>query len=162
MIIFILRRLLLLMITLFLLSMVAFSLSYFTPNAPLRGASLWDAYRFYFTGLFQFDFGVSSINGENISSQLKAVFPATMELCVLAFTLALLVGIPLGITAGVMRGKWARRGHQHAGPARLLHSGVLAGPAADAVLLATARLAASVRAAGFALSIEDGNRADAG
>jgi len=106
MIIFILRRLLLLMITLFLLSMVAFSLSYFTPNAPLRGASLWDAYRFYFTGLFQFDFGVSSINGENISSQLKAVFPATMELCVLAFTLALLVGIPLGITAGVMRGKW--------------------------------------------------------
>src|SRR5471032_844410 len=106
MIIFILRRLLLLLITLFLLSMVAFSLSYFTPNAPLHGASLWYAYRFYFDSLCQFDFGVSSNNGENISTQLKAVFPATMELCVLAFTLALLVGIPLGITAGVMRGKW--------------------------------------------------------
>lgn len=47
MIIFILRRLLLFIITLFLLSLVAFSLSYFTPHAPLQGASLWDAYRFF-------------------------------------------------------------------------------------------------------------------
>ena len=106
MIIFTLRRILLLIATLFFLSLVAFSLSYFTPNAPLRGASLWDAYRFYFMGICQFDFGVSSINGESITYQLKAVFPATMELCVLAFALALIVGIPLGILAGVMRGKW--------------------------------------------------------
>lgn len=106
MIIFILRRLLLLLITLFLLSLVSFSLSYFTPHAPLQGASLWDAYRFFFIGLCQFDFGVSSINGEAISGQLISVFPATMELCILAFIFALLVGIPLGITAGVMRGKW--------------------------------------------------------
>ncbi|WP_045046635.1 putrescine export ABC transporter permease SapB [Rouxiella chamberiensis] len=106
MIIFILRRLLLLIITLFLLSLVSFSLSYFTPHAPLQGASLWDAYRFFFTGLLQFDFGVSSINGEAINGQLLSVFPATMELCILAFIFALLVGIPLGITAGVMRGKW--------------------------------------------------------
>jgi len=105
-IIFILRRLLLLVITLFLLSLVSFSLSYFTPHAPLQGASLWDAYRFFFTGLLQFDFGVSSINGEAINGQLLSVFPATMELCILAFIFALLVGIPLGITAGVMRGKW--------------------------------------------------------
>lgn len=106
MIIFTLRRLLLLLITLFLLTLVAFSLSYFTPNAPLQGASLWDAYRFYFVSLCHFDFGVSSINAETINQQLQAVFPTTMELCVLAFTLALLIGIPLGILAGVMRGKW--------------------------------------------------------
>jgi cationic peptide transport system permease protein len=106
MIIFILRRLLLLIVTLFLLSMVAFSLSYFTPNAPLHGASLWDAYRFYFAGLFQLDFGVSSINGELINHQLMNVFPATLELCLLAFILALLFGIPLGIAAGMKRGKW--------------------------------------------------------
>src|SRR5688572_18002195 len=106
MIIFTLRRILLLLVTLFFLSLVAFTLSYFTPNAPLRGASLCDAYHFYFAGLCQFDYGVSSINGEDISYQWKAVFPATMELCVLAFALALVVGIPLGILAGVMRGKW--------------------------------------------------------
>lgn len=44
MIIFILRRLVLLGITLFLLSLVAFSLSYFTPHAP------WKALRWAMPG----------------------------------------------------------------------------------------------------------------
>ena len=43
MIIFTLRRLLLLLVTLFFLNFVGFSLSYFTPHAPLQGSSLWDA-----------------------------------------------------------------------------------------------------------------------
>ncbi|WP_199636016.1 putrescine export ABC transporter permease SapB [Serratia sp. PAMC26656] len=106
MIIFTLRRILLLLITLFLLTLVSFSLSYFTPRAPLNGAALLDAYHFYFVSLLHWDFGVSSINGQAISEQLREVFPATMELCILAFTLALFIGIPLGIIAGVMRGKW--------------------------------------------------------
>ncbi|AEF45748.1 ABC-type transporter, integral membrane subunit [Serratia sp. AS12] len=106
MIIFTLRRILLLLITLFLLTLVSFSLSYFTPRAPLYGAALLDAYHFYFVSLLHWDFGVSSINGQAISEQLREVFPATMELCLLAFTLALFIGIPLGIIAGVMRGKW--------------------------------------------------------
>lgn len=106
MIIFTLRRFLLLLITLFFLTLVSFSLSYFTPRAPLNGAALLDAYQFYFVSLLHWDFGVSSINGQPISEQLREVFPATMELCLLAFTLALFIGIPLGIIAGVMRGKW--------------------------------------------------------
>jgi cationic peptide transport system permease protein len=105
-IIFTLRRFLLLLITLFFLTLVSFSLSYFTPRAPLNGAALLDAYQFYFVSLLHWDFGVSSINGQAISEQLREVFPATMELCLLAFTLALFIGIPLGIIAGVMRGKW--------------------------------------------------------
>ena len=109
MIIYLLRRLLLLVITLFLLSLVSFSLSYFTPNAPLEGASLLDAWWFWTQGLLQFDFGVSSINGLPVDLQLREVFPATLELCVLAFVLALLAGIPLGICAGVMRKKWPDR-----------------------------------------------------
>ena len=79
MIIFTLRRLLLLLVTLFLLTFVGFSLSYFTPHAPLQGSSLWDAWLFWFNGLLHWDFGVSSINGQLISDQLKEVFPATME-----------------------------------------------------------------------------------
>ncbi|BEM58135.1 antimicrobial peptide ABC transporter permease SapB [Serratia marcescens] len=106
MIIFTLRRILLLLITLFFLTLVSFSLSYFTPRAPLNGAALLDAYQFYFVSLLHWDFGVSSINGQAISEQLREVFPATMELCLLAFTLALFIGIPLGIIAGVLRGKW--------------------------------------------------------
>ena len=51
MIIFTLRRLLLLLITLFFLTFVGFSLSYFTPHAPLQGASLWNAWLFWFEGV---------------------------------------------------------------------------------------------------------------
>lgn len=42
MIIFTLRRFLLLLVTLFFLTFIGFSLSYFTPHAPLQGASLWN------------------------------------------------------------------------------------------------------------------------
>ena len=106
MIIFTLRRLLLLVFTLFFLTFVGFSLSYFTPHAPLQGSSFWDAWVFWFNGVLHWDFGVSSINGQLISEQLQEVFPATMELCILAFGSALLVGIPVGMLAGVMRGRW--------------------------------------------------------
>ncbi|GLR09251.1 peptide ABC transporter permease SapB [Mixta theicola] len=109
MIIYTLRRLVLLLVTLFMLTLVAFSLSYFTPHAPLQGASLLDAWWFWFTGVLQLDFGVSSINGQSINLQLREVFPATLELCLLAFSVALLLGIPLGIIAGVMRNKWQDR-----------------------------------------------------
>ncbi|EHD21172.1 MULTISPECIES: putrescine export ABC transporter permease SapB [Brenneria] len=105
MIIFTLRRLLLLLVTLFLLTLLGFSLSYYTPHAPLNGAALLDAYRFYLSSLLQGDFGRSSTNGQAIIVQLKVVLPATIELCLLAFVLSLLVGIPLGITAGVMQNK---------------------------------------------------------
>ncbi|WP_202307576.1 putrescine export ABC transporter permease SapB [Dryocola clanedunensis] len=106
MIIFTLRRLLLLLITLLFLAMVSFSLSYFTPHAPLQGASLWNAWVFWFESLLHWDFGVSSINGQSINEQLRDVFPATMELCLLAFGLALLIGIPVGMLAGITRNKW--------------------------------------------------------
>ncbi|WP_058910253.1 putrescine export ABC transporter permease SapB [Entomohabitans teleogrylli] len=106
MIIFTLRRLLLLLITLVFLGFVGFSLSYFTPHAPLQGASFWNALVFWFEGVLRWDFGVSSINGQPISQQLREVFPATMELCILSFGLALIIGIPVGMLAGIMRNKW--------------------------------------------------------
>ncbi len=105
MIIFTLRRLLLLLITLFMLSLVSFSLSYYTPHGPLAGANVWDAYSFYITNLVKGDLGFSSINGQPILGQLKDVFPATMELCVISFLLALIIGIPFGIIAGVTQGR---------------------------------------------------------
>lgn len=106
MIIYTLRRLVLFIVTLFMLTLIGFSLSYFTPHAPLQGASLFDAWTFWFKGILHLDFGVSSINGQSINQQLREVFPATLELCFMAFALAMLVGIPLGIVAGVMRNKW--------------------------------------------------------
>ena len=109
MIIYTLRRLLLLLVTLFFLTLIGFSLNYFTPHAPLQGASLWNAWVFWFESILHWDFGVSSINGQSINEQLSMVFPATMELCLLAFGLALLIGIPVGMLAGVMHNKWQDR-----------------------------------------------------
>lgn len=106
MIIFTLRRILLLIITLFLLSLVGFSLSYFTPHAPLEGVTLWDAWTFWFSGLLHGDFGLSSVNGQPIVLQISEVFPATIELCLLAFSMALMIGIPLGMAAGILNNKW--------------------------------------------------------
>ena len=106
MIIFTLRRLLLLLVTLFFLTVVGFCLSYFTPHAPLQGASLWNAWAFWFDSVMHWDFGVSSINGQPISEQLRQVFPATMELCIMAFCFALLVGIPVGMLSGITRNTW--------------------------------------------------------
>ena len=106
MIIFTLRRLLLLLVTLFFLTVVGFCLSYFTPHAPLQGASLWNAWAFWFDSVMHWDFGVSSINGQPISEQLRQVFPATMELCIMAFGFALLVGIPVGMLSGITRNTW--------------------------------------------------------
>lgn len=103
---YIVRRLVLLLITLLLLSWVSFSLCYYTPHAPLQGATLSDAYSFWLQGLWHFDFGVSSINGQSVSKQLLEVFPATLELCILAAVLATLVGLPLGIIAAIHRHKW--------------------------------------------------------
>jgi cationic peptide transport system permease protein len=87
MIIFTLRRLLLLLVTLFFLNFVGFQPELFHAPRPAPGSSLWDAWLFWFNGLLHWDFGVSSINGQLISEQLKEVFPATMELCILAFGL---------------------------------------------------------------------------
>lgn len=106
MIIYLLRRFVLLIFTLFILSLIGFSLIYFTPNAPLQGVSLKDALTFWFNRILIFDFGISSINGQSINEQLREVFPATLELCIMAFCLALVIGVPLGILAGVMRNRW--------------------------------------------------------
>ncbi len=103
---FILRRIFLLLITLLLLSFVSFSLCFYTPHAPLQGATLIDAYSFWLTSMLQGDFGVSSINGQSVSAQLLVVFPATLELCILSVIFATICGLPLGIIAALSRHKW--------------------------------------------------------
>lgn len=106
MIIYLLRRLLLSLITLMILVVVGFSVSYYTPHAPLASEGVFTAFIHYVSALLRGDFGVSAINGQSIGEQLKFVFPATLELCVLAFAISLGLGIPLGITATVFKHKW--------------------------------------------------------
>jgi len=67
---------------------------------------VWKALGFLFEGVLHGDFGDTRIDGGPIGEKMKGVFPATMELCILAFGFALVVGIPVGMLAGITRNKW--------------------------------------------------------
>lgn len=103
---FTLRQLLLLLITLFMLSLISFNVSFLADHGQQSNIEKVNTYLIYLNKLLQGDFGISNINNQPIREQLRIAFPATMELCVLAFSLSLLIGIPLGIIAGMTRGKW--------------------------------------------------------
>ncbi|WP_348666334.1 putrescine export ABC transporter permease SapB [Arsenophonus symbiont of Ornithomya chloropus] len=105
MIIYLLKRSLLLIITFFLLTLISFSLNYFTKDASLNTLSLINDYISYFENLLHWNFGISAANGQPISDQIHSAFPATIELCLISFLLALIIGIPTGIIAGTRKNK---------------------------------------------------------
>lgn len=106
MIIFICRRIVLWLVTLGFLLILGFSIAYFPEQAALNKAAIFDAWRFWFHGLLHLNFGLSTVNDQPISEQLATAFPATIELCVIAFSLALILGIPAGIIAAFSQHKW--------------------------------------------------------
>ena len=61
---------------------------------------------YYMTGLVQGDLGVSIRLHSPVLSDIAAKLPATLELITASLLLALVIGIPLGVYAGVKRGKW--------------------------------------------------------
>jgi ABC-type dipeptide/oligopeptide/nickel transport system permease component len=61
---------------------------------------------YYLEGLFtRFDLGVSPTTGRPVTRDLKAFFPATFELALVAFILAILIGIPLGVISALRRNR---------------------------------------------------------
>ncbi|MCG6350089.1 ABC transporter permease [Vibrio fluvialis] len=99
------RRFNLFVITLLILTMVGYSLLRLDPQSPWAIQGFWQGWLEYITELMQFNFGVNK-NGVPIAHELVLVFPATLELCLIAFILSLLVGIPIGTVAGMKQGKW--------------------------------------------------------
>ncbi len=63
-------------------------------------------YLTYVQNLLQGDLGVSFNTSRPVIDDLARLFPATFELTTLAMLLGLLVGIPLGVIAGVKRDSW--------------------------------------------------------
>lgn len=59
----------------------------------------------YLGELMQLNLGVTKL-GTPIIDELSIVFPATLELCFIAFVISLLIGIPVGTLAGMKQGKW--------------------------------------------------------
>lgn len=99
------RRLNLFIITLLILTMVGFSILRLEPNSAWASQDFWSGWLTYLGELMQLNFGVNKI-GVPIIDELKTVFPATLELCLIAFTISLFIGIPIGTLAGMKQGKW--------------------------------------------------------
>ncbi|MDF3037711.1 MAG: dipeptide transport system permease protein dppB [Thermomicrobiales bacterium] len=120
----IVRRLIFLVFVLFGLSVLTFSLSHIIPGDPARlmaGPRASQAtvdkireqyglndpvpqqYVTYMTNLARGDLGTSFTTRRPVAEDLKRYLPATLELGAVAFVLATLIGIPLGILSSVRR-----------------------------------------------------------
>ncbi len=65
---------------------------------------LWVQYLDFLKGLFRADLGESLISGRPASEVIAEHYPATLELALAAMVVALLISVPLGIFAALMRG----------------------------------------------------------
>ena len=74
--------------------------TYFGIDQPV-----WSQYLRWLTGLFQGDFGVSTIYARPVFSVILERFPLTLELALLAMLIALCVGMPLGVLAATRNGR---------------------------------------------------------
>jgi cationic peptide transport system permease protein len=88
-----------------ILTMVGFSILRLAPNSAWAIQDFWTGWLTYLGELMQLNFGVNRF-GVPIIDELLIVFPATLELCFIAFILSLLIGIPIGTLAGMKQGKW--------------------------------------------------------
>lgn len=60
----------------------------------------------YVGNILQLDFGQSNVTKNQVSQDLARVFPATLELAILAIFVGTVLGVPLGIISAVRRGTW--------------------------------------------------------
>ncbi len=99
------RRFNLFIITLLILTLVGYSLLRLDPESPWAIQGFGQGWWTYLGELSQLNFGVNK-NGVLITDELARVFPATLELCFIAFLLSLIIGLPIGTIAGMKQGKW--------------------------------------------------------
>lgn len=67
---------------------------------------IWQQYWNYIWGLLQGDFGISLSTKRPVIQDFLTLFPATVELGLVAMLFAVIVGVPAGIFAAVKRGSW--------------------------------------------------------
>ena len=103
MFIYFLRKLNLFVITLAILTIVGYSILRLDPASPWSFYSFFDGWTLYLTELSQLNFGLNK-HGNPIINDLRIVFPATLELCIIASLVSLLIGIPAGTLAGMRQG----------------------------------------------------------
>ena len=67
---------------------------------------LWKQFTTWVAGFPRFDFGVSMWTGSPISEEIKLRFALSLQLALMASTIATLLAIPLGILAAVKQDTW--------------------------------------------------------
>lgn len=109
MLIYIIRKLNLFIITFLILTLVGYNIIRLDTASHWAVDDFWSGWLTYIRELSQLNFGLNS-QGIPILEDLKFVFPATLELCILSFIISLLIGIPIGTVAGMKQGKWIDTG----------------------------------------------------
>jgi peptide/nickel transport system permease protein len=125
------RRVALLVPVLFGVTLVSFVLTRVLPGSPIDQLAgpmatpeqrarlteqygldrpLWEQYVTYMRNVATGDFGTSFTTSHPVARDLRAYFPATLELTTCAIVLATLVGVPLGVVGAVRRGSWIDHG----------------------------------------------------
>ncbi|RCW88915.1 ABC transporter permease subunit [Paracoccus lutimaris] len=125
---FILSKLLYLIPTVFGITLVAFGFIRLLPGDPVllmageRGVSperyaeitaqlgydkpIWQQYLQYLNQLAHGDLGNSLVTKKPVLAEFLTLFPATVELGLVAILIATLIGVPVGVLAAIKRGSW--------------------------------------------------------
>lgn len=67
---------------------------------------VWAQYFSFIGHLFQGDLGNSLVTKRPVIHEFLSLFPATLELAIVAMILAVVIGVPVGVLAAVKRGSW--------------------------------------------------------
>jgi peptide/nickel transport system permease protein len=67
---------------------------------------IWKQFTTWMGGLLQFDFGLSMWTGSPITEEIKLRFVLSLQLALMASTIATLLAIPLGILAALKQDTW--------------------------------------------------------
>jgi dipeptide transport system permease protein len=125
---FIFNKLLLLLPTLFGITVCAFMFVRLLPGDPILAMAgehgvtperyeilkeqfgynlpIWQQYLKYLWALAHGDFGISIATKRPVISEFAVLFPATLELSISAMLFAIILGVPAGILSAVKRGSW--------------------------------------------------------
>lgn len=128
---YILRRLAQAVPVFFLVATLVFSLIHLIPGDPveiLLGESareadvealrarlgldrpLGEQYLAFWSGLVRGDLGVSVASGRPVTEMIRDHYPATLELALAGMLVALVLALPLGVTAALQRDRWVDHG----------------------------------------------------
>ncbi len=122
---YIVRRLLMVIPTLIAISLITFIIMHATPGSPLQPRApqanplppaaqealarkygldkpLWEQYLTYLRNIFTLDFGYSyQYQTREVREIMASTLPVSLHLGIMAMTVAILIGIPLGVIAAI-------------------------------------------------------------